>query len=78
MPEREVSNYEKLCEFWRERFLQMNLQELKEKIPGLREDEESLRLTYFGEEYCIGKKGWFYQKTYRNRGNTKREKDEYL
>ena len=56
MPEREVSNYEKLCEFWRERFLQMNLQELKEKIPGLREDEESLRITYFGEEYCIGKK----------------------
>ena len=36
--------------------MQMNLQELKEKIPGLREDEESLRITYFGEEYCIGKK----------------------
>ena len=48
MPEREVSNYEKLCEFWRERFLQMNLQELKEKIPGLREDEElSLIHIYF-------------------------------
>lgn len=50
------SNYAKLCEYWRGRFLELDEQELAAKLPELNWQEEHILLTYYGKEYCISRK----------------------
>lgn len=53
--ETKTSNYEKLCEQWRERFLAMDCGELMEKLPELREEGEYLTLRHFGRKYGVSR-----------------------
>ena len=50
-----VSNYEKQCEQWRERFLSMDQAALCRKLPELEADEEQLRLWHFGRQFAVGR-----------------------
>ncbi len=50
-----ISNYEKLCEYWRGRFLEIDEQELAVKLPELIWQEEHILLTYYGKEYRINR-----------------------
>lgn len=50
------SNYEKLCEYWREQFLQMDYQELTAKLPELICRDGDFVLSYYGKRYSISKK----------------------
>lgn len=56
MKRQHLSNYEKLCEEWRERFLQLDQSVLLSRIPGLRSDGDYFLLTYYGREYRISRK----------------------
>jgi hypothetical protein len=51
MKNEKTSNYEKLCDGWRERFLQMDTAELRRRLPELREEGEYLTLFHFGKKY---------------------------
>ncbi|MBP0970110.1 MAG: DUF3786 domain-containing protein, partial [Oscillospiraceae bacterium] len=48
-----VSNYEKLCEQWRLRFLEMDRSALKRKLPELKEEGEYLAIRHFGRRLGI-------------------------
>lgn len=50
-----VSNYEKQCEQWRERFLSMDQAALCRKLPELEADEKQLRLWHFGRQFAVGR-----------------------
>lgn len=56
MEKRKLSNYQKLCNEWAERFLQMDKEELKRRIPELKEQGEYLEITHFGIKFGIRKK----------------------
>lgn len=49
----EVSNYDKLCEEWRLKFLEINQGELLEKLPEFQEEGEYLTIVHFGRKYGI-------------------------
>lgn len=51
-----MSNYEKLCEEWRLKFLQMEQQTLLEKLPELKTEGEYLTVVHFGRKYGIHRK----------------------
>lgn len=51
----EQSNYEKWCEQWREKFLRMDQEELKRRLPELREEGEFLTLCHFGRKLGVHK-----------------------
>lgn len=53
MPEKESSNYEKLCAFWRNRILQMDFQQLQRKLPELKNEDGLLSLCHFGTRYGV-------------------------
>lgn len=61
MTETTVSNYEKLCEYWREQFLNMDHQELAAKLPELIWRGVDLVLTYFGKRYSINRENGLIQ-----------------
>ncbi len=42
-----VSNYIKLCSEWAEKFLQMDKEELKKRLPELKEEDGYLKITHF-------------------------------
>ena len=44
----ETNNYEKWCEQWREKFLNMDQEELKKRLPELKEEGAWLTLRHFG------------------------------
>ena len=42
-----TSNYIKLCDEWAEKFLQMDKEELKKRLPELKEEDGYLKITHF-------------------------------
>ena len=44
----ENNNYEKWCEEWRKKFLKLNQEELKKKLPELEEEGDWLLIRHFG------------------------------
>ena len=40
MEKRTLSNYQKLCNDWAEKFLRMDTEELKRRLPELKEEED--------------------------------------
>ena len=53
MSEEKVSNYIKLCNEWAEKFLQMDKEELKKRLPELKEEDGCLKITHFGVPFGI-------------------------
>lgn len=51
----ELNNYEKWCEQWRKRFLEMDQEELKKKLPELKEEGEWLTLFHFSRKFGVHK-----------------------
>lgn len=48
-----TSNYIKLCDEWAEKFLQMDKEELKKRLPELKEEDGYLKITHFGVSFGI-------------------------
>ena len=55
MEKRTLSNYQKLCNDWAEKFLRMDTEELKRRLPELKEEEDHFEITHFGVRFGIGK-----------------------
>ncbi len=53
--QKEMTNYEKWVEQWREKFLKMDQEELKQRLPELTEEDGELLITQFGKVYRINK-----------------------
>lgn len=53
MKETPASNYDRLCEEWRLKFLGMNQTELCRRLPELRREDGYLTLRHFGRKYGI-------------------------
>ncbi len=51
--EQPVSNYEKNCQEWQERFLAMDQEKLLSIIPGLKREGGDLTLYHFGEKFAV-------------------------
>ena len=49
----EMNNYEKWCERWREKFLSLDQEELKRRLPELKEEGEWLTLRHFGRKLGV-------------------------
>lgn len=50
-----VSNYDRLSEEWRQRFLSMDQKRLLEKLPELKDEGEYLTITHFGRKFGVHK-----------------------
>ena len=48
MQKTQQSNYDKLCEDWREKFLQMDQEILMRKLPEIKAEGEYLTIIHFG------------------------------
>jgi hypothetical protein len=48
-----TSNYEKLCEQWRLKFLEMNVRSLVDTVPGLELTEGYLTIVHFGRRFGL-------------------------
>lgn len=55
MTEKKISNYEKWCEEWSHKFLQMDLDDLKLRVPELQDRGSFLSISHFGKQYEIAK-----------------------
>ena len=53
MKETPASNYDRLCEDWRLKFLGMDQTELCRRLPELRREDSCLTLRHFGRKYGI-------------------------
>lgn len=51
-----ISNYDKLCDQWRERFLKMDQQQLMQKLPELKSKGDYLTICHFGRKYGVHRK----------------------
>ena len=51
----ETNNYEKWCEQWRRRFLKMDQEELKKRLPKLQEEGNWLTHRHFGRKLGVSK-----------------------
>ena len=51
----ETNNYEKWCEQWREKFLDMDQEKLKILLPELKEEGDWLTICHFGRKLGIHK-----------------------
>ena len=51
-----TDNYEKWCEEWRLRFLDMDQQELLKRLPELKEEDGYLTLRHFGRKFAVGRR----------------------
>lgn len=49
------SNYDAWCEQWRQRFLEMDPQELLRRLPEVRDERMCLSLRHYGRRLCIDK-----------------------
>lgn len=56
MQENKSSNYDKLSEEWRLKFLEMDKELLKKKLPEIRQENDMFLITHFGEQYGISLK----------------------
>ena len=56
MQKTQQSNYDKLCEDWREKFLQMDQEILMRKLPEIKAEGEYLTIVHFGKKYGIHRK----------------------
>lgn len=56
MQENKSSNYDKLSEEWRLKFLEMDKELLKKKLPEIRQENDMFFITHFGEQYGISLK----------------------
>lgn len=52
-PKTGESNYEKWCDVWRMKFLEMDQEELMRRLPELRREGRYLTLRHFGKKYGI-------------------------
>lgn len=55
IPTTETNNYEKWCEQWRCKFLTMDQETLKKRLPELREEGEWLTITHFSRKFGINR-----------------------
>ena len=55
MQEEKISNYVKLCMEWADKFMQMDEQELRKRVPELKDGNGFLAITHFGRKYGISK-----------------------
>ena len=53
MKEKRASNYEKLCEDWRLKFLELDQEKLCRRLPELKQEGEYLTLFHFGQKYGV-------------------------
>ena len=51
-----TDNYEKWCEEWRLRFLDMDQRELLKRLPELKEEGGYLTLRHFGRKFAVGRR----------------------
>lgn len=51
----ETNNYEKWCEQWREKFQKMDQEELKKRLPELKEEDNWLTICHFGRKLGVHK-----------------------
>ena len=56
MQENKSSNYDKLSEEWRLKFLEMDKELLKKKLPEIRQENDIFLITHFGEQYGVSLK----------------------
>lgn len=56
MKEEKISNYLRLCDEWAGKFLKMDQEELKRRLPELKDEGEYLEIIHFGIRYGISKK----------------------
>ena len=56
MQKPQQSNYDKLSETWREKFLQMDQEALMRKLPEIKAEGEYLTVLHFGRKYGIHRK----------------------
>lgn len=56
MKEEKISNYVRLCEEWAERFLTMDQEDLRKRVPELKEEKDFLTIVHFGRKYGISLK----------------------
>lgn len=54
-PKEEMSNYEKWCEQWRIKFLELDQIVLMKRLPELRDEGEWLTLFYFGRKFGVNR-----------------------
>ena len=55
LPMEETNNYEKWCEQWRKKFLKMDQEELKRRLPELKEEGNWLTISHFGRRLGVHK-----------------------
>ena len=56
MQENKSSNYDKLSEEWRLKFLEMDKELVKKKLPEIRQENDIFLITHFGEQYGVSLK----------------------
>lgn len=49
MKDEKISNYVKLCEDWADKFMKMDLENLRKRVPELKEEKGFLRWSISGE-----------------------------
>ena len=54
-PKEEMSNYEKWCEQWRIKFLELDQIALMKRLPELRDEGEWLTLFHFGRKFGVNR-----------------------
>ena len=54
MQENKSSNYDKLSEEWRLKFLEMDKELVKKKLPEIRQENDIFLITHFGENFVWG------------------------
>ena len=52
----ETNNYEKWCEQWREKFLKMDQEEVKKRLPELKDEGDWLTICHFERRLGVHKK----------------------
>lgn len=56
MQEEKISNYVKLCMEWADKFMKMDQEELRRRVPELKDENGFLAITHFGRKFGISKK----------------------
>ena len=56
MKDEKISNYVKLCEDWADKFMKMDLENLRKRVPELKEEKGFFTLVHFGRKYGISLK----------------------
>ena len=56
MKDEKISNYVKLCEDWADKFMKMDLENLRKRVTELKEEKGFFTLVHFGRKYGISLK----------------------